>query len=269
MEFSSKARHPMNGAKRLGAPPARKTPAPERLTDVAIARVKDMITSGKLVPGQRLPREQDLARELGLSRSSLREAVRALTLIKVLETRQGDGTYVTSLEPRLLFDAVAFVTHLLRDHQMLEVWEVRRLLEPAATALAVARMTEQDHLELAERIERFRVAATADEVMQADVEFHRFIYHCAGNSVLETVLETLSLQTLQVRTWRKATDELHRRAALEEHSQIYRAILARDPELARAASAMHVAEGESWLRRSMPPAHSQLEGEVGGGALTP
>jgi GntR family transcriptional repressor for pyruvate dehydrogenase complex len=237
MGLLSKARHPMNAAK----------------TDVAIARVKEMITSGKLVPGQRLPREPDLARELGLSRNSLREAVRALTLIKVLETRQGDGTYVTSLEPRLLFDAVAFVTNLLRDHQMLEVWEVRRLLEPAATALAAARMTDKDHRELAERIERFRVATTAEEVMQADVEFHRFIYQCAHNSVLESVLETLSLQTLQVRTWRKATDEAHRRAALDEHSRIYQAIIARDPELARAASAMHVAEGESWLRWNASP----------------
>ncbi len=253
MAFPSKARHPMNAAKRLGELPARKSPVPERLTDVAIARVKEMITSGKLVPGQRLPREQDLARELGLSRNSLREAVRALTLIKVLEVRQGDGTYVTSLEPRLLFDAVAFVTHLLRDHQMLEVWEVRRLLEPAATALAAARMTAADHRELADRIERFRIATTADDVMSADVEFHRFIYHCAGNSMLESVLETLSLQTLQVRAWRKATDERHRQAALAEHTQIYRAILARDPELARAASAMHVAEGESWLRDSAAP----------------
>jgi len=139
MVLFSKASHPMNMPERLGAPPTRKKPAPERLTDVAIARVKEMITSGKHVAGQRLPREQDLARELGLSRNSLREAVRALTLINVLEARQGDGTYVTSLEPHLLFDGIAFVTHLLRDHQMLEVWEVRRLLEPAATALAAAR----------------------------------------------------------------------------------------------------------------------------------
>jgi GntR family transcriptional regulator, transcriptional repressor for pyruvate dehydrogenase complex len=228
----------------------------KRLTDVAIARVKEMITSGKLVPGQRLPREQDLARELGLSRNSLREAVRALTLIKVLEARQGDGTYVTSLEPRLLFDAVAFITNLLRDHQMVEVWEVRRLLEPAATALAAARMTDADHLELAQRLERFRVATTADEVMHADVEFHRWIYTCAHNSVLESVLETLSMQTLQVRTWRKATDPVHRQAAYGEHRQIYRAIVARDPELARATAAMHVAEGELWLRQSMTPVPS-------------
>ncbi|HEY6234269.1 MAG TPA: FadR/GntR family transcriptional regulator [Candidatus Elarobacter sp.] len=229
------------------------SPAP-RLTDLAITRIKDMIASGKLVPGQRLPREQDLARELGLSRNSLREAVRALTMIKVLETRQGDGTYVTSLDPRLLLDAVAFVTHLLRDHQVVEVWEVRRLLEPAATALAAARMTDADHAELGERFARFEAAVSVDDVMQADIEFHHFIHRCAGNSVLESLLDTLSTQTLRVRAWRKETDEQHRRAVLEEHRAMFRAILARDPELARAASAMHVAEGEAWLRSSLATA---------------
>lgn len=234
--------------------PLEKRPGPEKLTDVAIARVKDMIASGQLVPGQRLPREQDLALQLGLSRNTLREAVRALTLIKVLETRQGDGTYVTSLDPRLLLEAVGFITHLLRDQQMLEVWEVRRLLEPSATALATARMTQRDHEELRERIHRFEVARSLEDVMKADVEFHRFVNHCAGNTVLESVLETLSTQTLKIRAWRKATDESHRKAALEEHFKIYRAIVARDPELARAESALHVAEGENWLRLSMTPA---------------
>ncbi len=236
------------------ARPVEKKAAPERLTDLAITRIKDMIAAGKLVPGQRLPREQDLARELGLSRNSLREAVRALTMIKVLETRQGDGTYVTSLDPRLLLDAVAFVTHLLRDHQVVEVWEVRRLLEPAATALAAARMTDADHAELGRRFARFEEAVSVDDVMQADIEFHRFIHRCAGNSVLESLLDTLSTQTLRVRAWRKETDEQHRRAVLEEHRAMFRAILARDPELARAASAMHVAEGESWLRNSLATA---------------
>src|ERR1700693_101260 len=248
--------HPMTAQTlAFGSPEAK----PERLTDVAIARVKDMITQGLLVPGQRLPRELDLARQLGVSRNTLREAVRALTLIKVLETRQGDGTYVTSLEPRLLLEAVGFIANLLRDHQMLEVWEVRRLLEPAATALATARMTEKDHDELGERIRRLEVAVTLEDVMNADVEFHRFINRCAGNSVLESVLETLSTQTLRIRVWRKATDDAHRQAALEEHLKIYRAIVARDPDLARAESAIHVAEGESWLRRSLTPALASRE----------
>lgn len=220
-------------------------------TDFAIARIKDMIANRELVPGQRLPREVDLAAQLGLSRNSLREAVRALTLIRVLETRQGDGTYVTSLSSRLLLESVSFVTHLLSDAQMLEIWEVRRLLEPAATALAAARMTKAEQMRLKECLDRFGNAATVEETMQADEDFHRHIAACSGNTVLESVLETMSARTLRVRTWRKAVDRDHWRAALDEHLPIYDAILGRDPELARAASAMHVAEGEMWLRGSI------------------
>src|SRR6188508_1894289 len=79
------------------------------LTDEAILRIKEMILSGELKPGERLPREADLAETLGLSRNSLREAVRALALINILDVRQGDGTYVTSLDPNLLLDALTFV----------------------------------------------------------------------------------------------------------------------------------------------------------------
>src|SRR5882724_3678993 len=112
------------------------------VTDEAIEKIKEMIVSGALRPGDRLPKESELAAELGLSRNSLREAVRALSLIRVLDVRQGDGTYVTSLKPELLLEAVAFVVDLHRDDTVLQLLEVRRILEPAATAMASQAMTD-------------------------------------------------------------------------------------------------------------------------------
>src|SRR5215212_7516088 len=116
------------------------------LTDEAILRIKEMILGGQLKPGDRLPREADLAVTLGLSRNSLREAVRALALINILDVRQGDGTYVTSLDPDLLMDALTFVVDFHRDDSVLEFLGVRRILEPAAAALA-ARLMATDALE--------------------------------------------------------------------------------------------------------------------------
>ncbi|MEN3540428.1 GntR family transcriptional regulator, partial [Microbispora sp. ZYX-F-249] len=69
--------------------------------ETAIDTVKQMIIDGKLRPGQKLPAEKDLADQLGVARNTLREAVRALIAMRVLQTRQGDGTYVTSLSPGL------------------------------------------------------------------------------------------------------------------------------------------------------------------------
>src|SRR5271156_5855627 len=114
------------------------------VTDEAIEKIKGMIPSGALRAGDRLPREADLAAELGLSRSSLREAVRALSLVNILDVRRGDGTYVTSLEPRLLLEALSFIVDFHRDDTVLELLQVRRILEPAATAMAAERITEAE-----------------------------------------------------------------------------------------------------------------------------
>src|SRR6478735_4822993 len=112
------------------------------VTDEAIEKIKGMIVSGALRPGDRLPKESELAADLGLSRNSLREAVRALSLIRILDVRQGDGTYVTSLDQQLL-EALSFVVDFHRDDTVLEFLAVRRILEPAATAMAALRISEQ------------------------------------------------------------------------------------------------------------------------------
>src|SRR5438105_9656798 len=109
------------------------------VTDDAIVRIRELVASGEWGPGTRLPREADLAKQLGLSRNSLREAVRALSLARVLEVRQGDGTYVSSLEPGELLEPTLSATHLLRGRTVLELFEVRRMLEPEAAAMAATR----------------------------------------------------------------------------------------------------------------------------------
>ena len=124
------------------------------VTDEAIEKIKGMIVSGALRPGDRLPKESELAAELGLSRNSLREAVRALSLIRILDVRQGDGTYVTSLDPQLLLEALSFVVDFHRDDTVLEFLAVRRILEPAATAMAAPRISEQQLDALCDQLER-------------------------------------------------------------------------------------------------------------------
>src|SRR4051794_32780873 len=106
------------------------------VTDRAIERIQDLVRTGSLPPGSRLPPEQELAAQLGVGRSSIREAVKALELIRVLDVRRGDGTYVTSLEPHVLLEGVGFAVDLVQDDGILEVAEIRRLVEPIATGLA-------------------------------------------------------------------------------------------------------------------------------------
>jgi len=220
-------------------------------TDDAIEGIRQLIASGQWGPGHRLPPEAELATQLGLSRNSLREAVRALSMMRVLEVRQGDGTYVSSLEPDQLLESTRFVTHLLRDHTVIELFEVRRMLEPAAAALAAVRMAEDGRQDLKRELDRMLAAQAVEDLVEADVAFHSLVARATGNSVLSSLLESLSTRTMRARLWKGRADQGALDATRAEHTRIYEAIIARDPELARTMAAAHVATGERWLRATL------------------
>ena len=138
------------------------------LTDEAIEKIRQMIVTGRVRPGEKLPRESDLAAELGLSRSSLREAVRALSLVNVLE--------------------------------------VRRVLEPAATALAATRMPEAALAGLTAVLGPAGGNTTPNEFVAAEAEFHRRIAAGSGNPVLASLAESISVPTARARLWRRVTE---------------------------------------------------------------
>jgi GntR family transcriptional regulator, transcriptional repressor for pyruvate dehydrogenase complex len=219
------------------------------VTDDAILEIKRLIISGRIGPGEKLPRESELAAQLGLSRSSLREAVRALALIGVLNTRQGDGTYVTGLGPQLLLEATSFVADFLQDHRaLLELLEVRRLLEPTATALAAVRISELELSRLLECRRRMDSASTVAELVEADDEFHNVIVDATGQATLASLIKSLAGRTLRARIWRGLADEGALEQTKRAHAAIYEAIEDRDAELARAAATMHITEVEFWFR---------------------
>ncbi|HTF12671.1 MAG TPA: FadR/GntR family transcriptional regulator [Asanoa sp.] len=219
------------------------------LTDEAIDKIKGMIMSGELGPGARLPKEADLAERLGLSRNSLREAVRALSMIRVLDVRQGDGTYVTSLEPNLLLDALSFVVDFHRDDTVLQFFEVRRILEPAAAALAAERMLDDDVHKLQLVLDDLGDEPTIEALVANDIEFHRQIAVGADNAVLASLVEGLSGPTMRARIWRGLTQEGAAARTREQHQAIVEAISSRQPDLARSWATVHIAGVEEWLRR--------------------
>ncbi|MFE9774356.1 FadR/GntR family transcriptional regulator [Streptomyces sp. NPDC005931] len=220
------------------------------VTDEAIEKIKAMIVSGALRPGDRLPRESELAAGLGLSRNSLREAVRALSLMRILDVRQGDGTYVTSLDPQLLLGALGFVVDFHRDDTALEFLAVRRILEPAATATAAGRIHERQLEKLSDRLDALGDTPSVEELVAADLEFHRTIVGAAGNSVLCSLLDGLSGPTTRARIWRGLTREDAGGRSLLEHRAILAALRDRDAEAARSWATVHIAGAEQWLRSS-------------------
>lgn len=219
------------------------------LTEHAIARLREMIASGALAPGSRLPSEAELARQLGASRNTLREAVRALVTARVLDVRRGDGTYVTSLRPELLLEGITFASEMLQGDFSLEVIAVRRILEAAAAGLAAHRVSDVTLERLRGCLEQMRAAGSQDVMVRHDAEFHALIAEASGNTTLASMLAGISGQTIRARVWRGIVDERAIERTLAEHEAILRALEARDAPLAEAASMVHVATTEAWMRR--------------------
>jgi GntR family transcriptional repressor for pyruvate dehydrogenase complex len=232
------------------------------VTDDAIERIRELVASGAWGPGTRLPREVDLAKQLGLSRNSLREAVRALSQARVLEVRQGDGTYVSSLDPGELLEPTLSATHLLQGRTVLELFEVRRMLEPEAAALAAQRGDAEVPAALRVELDRMVAAGDSpDDLVEADAAFHDVIARAPGNGVLRALLRSLSTSTVRARLWHGIADRGALDQAREEHRRIYEAIAAGDADLARASALLHIATNENWLREHLDPADDvPLEG---------
>jgi DNA-binding FadR family transcriptional regulator len=231
--------------------PRRPEPRPT-VADEAIRRITSRILAGEYRPGERLPSEKDLAATLDVSRNALREAVRALCLVGVLHVRHGDGTYVTTLDPTSLFGGTGFAVEFLQGPTALQLYEVRRLLEPAAAALAAARVGPATLAELESLLAIMDADLSfSDEMVDADVTFHRTIARASGNELLASLIDSLSSRTLRLRVWRGRSEPGLVEVTKREHRMIFQALVDRDPEVARIAAAMHIAAGEAWLRASV------------------
>lgn len=221
-------------------------------TDVVVHGIKKMIIDGALGAGDKLPIEKNLAQTFGVSRGPLREGVRALSMMGVLETRQGAGTYVTSLDPSLLLASMAFVVDLQHTDGAVQLHAVRRVLETEAAGRA-AMFIQSDALDEAEIIldesERAMTATVVDHdaVLDADIRFHRLIAAGSDNKVLSALIEGLASKTVRARLWRAISDDHADIATLAEHRAILHALRIHDPDRARLRMAAHLLAVEDFL----------------------
>lgn len=225
----------------------------ERITmgalDTALHGLRALIADGTLSPGDRLPSEGELCETLGVSRGSLREAIRMLAALGVLETRHGSGSYVGELRAADLIGSLSLTVGLLPMAGVLELTELRRVLEPHAAALAAARI-DDDTVDSLDRVLAEMEATTDFEVQsRLDHEFHMAISQVAGNEALTSLIDVLRSRS---RAYRISDPEdaaelkIHSDAG---HRAILRGLASADPVAASAAASAHVAYTEYWVRR--------------------
>ncbi|XVQ89768.1 FadR/GntR family transcriptional regulator [Microbispora siamensis] len=223
-------------------------------TDDVVDSIKRMILDGVLRPGDRLPVEKDLAESLGVSRGALREGVSALSILGIVSTRQGDGTYITNLDATQLLAPMGFVVELHGQGDPRHVYSVRRLLESEAARLAATRITDEALCQARDLLgESARIVGQAphdhERLIEIDIAFHRIIAAHTDNPVMVGLIEAFARRTVRGRLWRSLHEEGADRRTHEEHVAIWAALAARDPERARIRMANHLIGVEESLHR--------------------
>jgi GntR family transcriptional regulator, transcriptional repressor for pyruvate dehydrogenase complex len=204
----------------------------------AAEHLRELIGSGALQPGDKLPPERALATRLGVSRPTLREAVRGLVIMGLLETRHGAGTFVVRSAPS--GGDTLTVTVDLQGAPVEELFEIRLLLEPSVTERAAARITDTELAELRDKLGQMEAAVgEAAEFSLLDAQFHRSVHVAARSATMLSLLDGIWDLSLRGRTISGARSDVRRRT-LHEHRAVLDALEARDPVLAREAMAAHL-----------------------------
>jgi GntR family transcriptional regulator, transcriptional repressor for pyruvate dehydrogenase complex len=208
-----------------------------------VARQLEQMILKKLHPGDKLPSERELAETLGVSRSSIRDAIRSLELMGMVEPRQGAGTVVREISADAIMNPL---TAVLRHKLELvsELLDFRKMLEPPLAARAAAHATEEELAEMEEILRRQELKFRAGELaMEEDSEFHYSIAMASGNTVVLKVIDIL-MDLLRDTRERSLQSQGRPQKSLAGHRRILAAIKRRDGEGAKAAMRRHIEDVE-------------------------
>ena len=208
-----------------------------------VARLRDMIQSGELASGDRLPPERDLAKLLGVSRPTLRAGIRSLTAVGILQSRQGAGTFVAEAQESPTLDTSALrLLSALHGFTSDEMFEARLALEMSIAGLAAERATSEQMAQLAEEIAgMYASIERPEQYLVHDMQFHQTVAAASGNRILTALMNMVAtiLFDYRSKTVKRATDL---KESAEQHHNIYRAIREHNSEAARQAMRAHLLE---------------------------
>ncbi|WP_022667571.1 FadR/GntR family transcriptional regulator [Desulfospira joergensenii] len=231
----------------------------KRLADQIADALMAMIARGSLKPGDRLPPEPELMKQFKVGRSSIREAVGALSLVGLLTVRPGQGTHVASFSAEGAQKPVGLLG--LGPEKVWELVEARIELEGVIAGLAAERATQEDLERIREKHRDLKKAMAGDEdPINPDLEFHGAVARACHNSVLVKFFHEMRQPT---RHWmeQKARHDWGYENVVEQHRAIVRAVEARDPALAQEALRSHLeSTGERLVAAIMGKGDSRAEG---------
>ena len=211
----------------------------ESVAEMVARRILDMVTAKALKPGDQLPPERDLAEQLSVSRPSVREAIRGLSILGVVRSRQGGGAYISDLDGDALLGPIRFFLSLDKMN-IRELYDARSLIEGDVARRAAINM-DDTQLAALERIliQQEATLEKASEFRLSDFKFHEAIWIGSGNSFLKRIGESLNALGLEFRRLASERPEVLAQS-LRDHRVLFDALKARDPAAAAAAAEKHM-----------------------------
>lgn len=214
-----------------------------KIYEEIVEQIRELVARGELKPGDRLPSERDLVERLKVSRASIREALSALELMGLLEVRSGEGTFVRKLRSESVVAPLAWMLTMEKG-TVLELLEIRKILEVQAVGMAAERAESEDIRELSAALDRLQDdlnSPTSDG--SSDHRFHYAITRATKNKIMIRLMDTISdLMKYSLKASRSKLYEGKYTPALlfQEHKKIYEAIVAKDVEMARNYMLTHL-----------------------------
>jgi GntR family transcriptional regulator, transcriptional repressor for pyruvate dehydrogenase complex len=208
-------------------------------TQQVVNHIRSLIESGSLQPGDKIPPERELARDLQISRASLRTGIGYLAAMGVMKVKHGVGTFVADGPPEFGKSSLSLIG-ALHGFQTWQMFEARLILESEVAALAAERGKEEHHAAMAEEVaEMFASMNAPTDYLIHDIMFHRIVAQASGNPILATLTETITsaLYDKRRKTVERSTDL---RESAEMHRELYRAIRAHKSAEARRLMEQHL-----------------------------
>lgn len=231
----------------------------ERLYDQVVQQIQAHILSGQLQPGDRLPAERDLAQQLGVSRTVIREAFKTLENKGMVQTLTGSGTYVSEMDGEIVSDSIGLLMQQ-RGSSFEHLFELRRVLEVEIAGMAAERRTEQDLLLLEQSIRDMQEPLDllsenpdrSEELIEAHVKadwvFHKRLAVATQNPLFQLILEPIDNQLLDFRIQQALGLTRAMEAGIEDHREILAGVRARDASTCRELMRKHLARAERQWR---------------------
>lgn len=215
----------------------------QKVYEIIIQKIQTEITAGILEAGEKLPPERELAVKYGVSRTSIREALRLLELNDFVEIRPGDGTFIKTNEQQTIQQQLTSVALKTDQTTLYEMLELRLILESQCAALAALRATGQDIEKIARTLEAMKNTDDEEIGIQADLDFHMAIAAAANNSVLAQLISSFASHmrsTIEVTRKHRLSSKENFARTLEEHRAIFIAISRGESDRAKVLMEDHI-----------------------------